>query len=199
MSRQARNSLKLEKDVPALCFSWKARSSSSSSFLSFLAALRGLTLPPDKRFSAGTVMIQVAVSRPTFSACTAHCDVCRVCFDLGSIWTCLRGDRERNEKSEQKRWPAGAQGGAGACITNRVSAIFASHPVTGLKELSSATPGNFSHQHPIYRRELFRPHRAFEFTCSVSTGSEEQTRSRRFTHLVGLLKSLRTRFWKHSC
>lgn len=41
---------KLSKDVelhvPALFFSWKARSSSSSSLVAFLAALRGLAFPP---------------------------------------------------------------------------------------------------------------------------------------------------------
>lgn len=35
--------------VPALFFSWKARSSSSSSLFAFLAALRGLAFPPVSR------------------------------------------------------------------------------------------------------------------------------------------------------
>src|SRR3569833_1840399 len=39
------------RHVPARFFSRKARSSSSRSFLSFLAALRGFTLPPTKRES----------------------------------------------------------------------------------------------------------------------------------------------------
>ncbi len=45
-SNLARKATNVKGNVPALCFSLKARSSSSRSFFSFLAALRGLTLPP---------------------------------------------------------------------------------------------------------------------------------------------------------
>lgn len=37
----------ISQDVPALSFCWCASSSSSSSFLSFFAVFKGLTLPPE--------------------------------------------------------------------------------------------------------------------------------------------------------
>ena len=66
-------------EIPALCFSLNAMSSSSSSFFSFFVALRGLALPPCKALSKCKSILEV--NRFTFSAIASHlaCSLCRFC------------------------------------------------------------------------------------------------------------------------
>lgn len=72
--------------IPALFLAWKARSSSSSSFLSFLADLRGLTLPPVQKGDQYEAMTDELLNKwrhPTFSALTTHCVVEQKCSERG--------------------------------------------------------------------------------------------------------------------
>lgn len=62
-----------KEDKPLFCFSLKASSSSSSSFLSFLAAFKGLTLPPAKLTLTGENSYTGNNEFCTFSACATHC------------------------------------------------------------------------------------------------------------------------------
>lgn len=71
--RSASVDMRLERGatVPAACLALNATSSSSMSFLSFLGAFRGLTLPPGSRFRI--VVFRHDRDR-TFSTLTAHDD-----------------------------------------------------------------------------------------------------------------------------